>query len=268
MGFRFCTITSGSSGNCIYIGTPKVNLLIDAGISGKRVQMGLEEINVNPKEIDGILVTHEHSDHIKGIGILSRRFDIPLFATAKTWEAMDDMGKVIGKINQENRIIIEKEKDFIMEDLLIHPYSIPHDAADPVGYTFIHGDRKISMATDLGHINEHIKNNIRESNLILLESNHDIDMLRSGSYPYYLKQRILGEQGHLCNEMAGRMLAQVFHENLRTVILGHLSKENNYPDLAYISVKNELISEGIEVDERVELIVADRDKVSKVFDVL
>ncbi|MDK2788714.1 MAG: hypothetical protein PWP07_1959 [Epulopiscium sp.] len=267
MVFNFCSITSGSSGNCLYIGTPKVNLLIDAGISGKRIQNGLEQMNVNPKDLDGILITHEHSDHIKGAGILSRRFDIPIFATASTWDAMDEMESMIGKIKPDHRQVIEKDKDFIIDDLIIHPYSIPHDAADPVGYTFVHGDKKISIATDLGHMNDHVKNNIRESNLILLESNHDIDMLKSGSYPYYLKRRILGDKGHLCNEIAGKTLVEIFHDKLKTVILGHLSKENNYPDLAYMSVKNELMGAGIEVDGRLELTVASREEISKIFEV-
>jgi phosphoribosyl 1,2-cyclic phosphodiesterase len=265
MAFNFCTITSGSSGNCIYIGTPKVNILVDAGISGKRVQNGLDKIDVSPKALNGIFITHEHSDHIKGTGILSRRFDIPIFATQKTWEAMDGMGNMLGEIKSNNRQIIEKDKDFIMEDLIIHPYSIPHDAADPVGYTLIHGDKKISIATDLGHINNHIKDNIRDSNLILLESNHDVDMLKSGSYPYYLKRRILGDHGHLCNEMAGKTLVEIFHDKLKTVILGHLSKENNYPDLAYMSVRNELMEAGIEVDNILELTVASREETSRVF---
>ncbi|WP_058485646.1 MBL fold metallo-hydrolase [Defluviitalea phaphyphila] len=267
MGFKLCTIASGSSGNCVYIGSPKVNLLVDAGISGKRIQNGLEIINVNPKNIDGILITHEHIDHIKGAGILSRRFDIPLIANKNTWEAIDEMERGIGKINPNNRIVIEKEKDLIFKDLIIYSYSIPHDAADPVGYTFICQNKKISIATDLGHINSHIKNNIRESNLILLEANHDIDMLKTGSYPYYLKRRILGKNGHLCNEMAGKVLVDVFHKDLKAVILGHLSKENNYPDLAYMSVRNELISSGIEVDDKIELTVASRDEISKIFEI-
>ena len=265
MGFKFCTITSGSSGNCIYVGTPKVNILVDAGISGIKAQRGLEKIDVHPASIDGIFITHEHIDHIKGVGILTRRFDIPLFAMKKTWEAMDEMEKVLGKISSNNRIIIEKDKDFILEDLVIHPYAIPHDASDPVGYTFVHNNKKISLATDLGHVNDKIKDNIRESSLILLESNHDIDMLINGSYPYYLKRRILGDYGHLCNEAAGKILVEVFHDKLETVVLGHLSKENNYPKLAYNSVKSTLIDAGIELEGKVELTVAGRDELSKLF---
>lgn len=265
MGFKFCSITSGSSGNCIYIGTPKVNILVDAGISGTKVQAGLEKIGVNPASLHGILITHEHIDHIKGVGILSRRFDLPLLATAKTWEAMEAMGKVLGKIAPHNKVVIEKDKDFILKDLVIHPYPIPHDAADPVGYTFVHSNKKISIATDLGHVNDQIKDNIRESNLILLESNHDIDMLINGSYPYYLKRRILSNFGHLCNEAAGKILAEVFHDKLEAVILGHLSKENNYPQLALNSVKKQLLSAGIEQDGRFELTVAKREEVSEFF---
>jgi phosphoribosyl 1,2-cyclic phosphodiesterase len=265
MSLKFCTITSGSSGNCIYIGTKRTQFLIDAGISGKKVENGLKEVDIDPKGIKGIFITHEHSDHIKGIGVLSRRYDIPLFATQKTWEALDGLGKIIGKIHPDHRQIIEKDTDLVFDDLIVHPYSIPHDAADPVGYTFCCENKKISMATDLGCVNDHIKNNIRESNLILLEANHDINMLKVGGYPYFLKQRILGDRGHLCNETAGNILTEIYHEQLETVILGHLSKENNLPDLAYITVKNELEQAGISVSEQIELSVASREKNSKLY---
>ena len=265
MNFRFSTIASGSSGNCVYVGTQQVNLLVDVGLSGKKVEAGLEDIGVDPKEIDGIFITHEHSDHIKGIGVMSRRHDIPIFANAGTWKALEEMGKIIGKIHPDHKQVIESDRDFCIKDLIIHPYSIPHDAAAPVGYAFYHGNKKISMATDLGHVSENVRKNLRDSNLLLLEANHDLEMLKFGSYPYYLKRRVMGDYGHLCNDVAGELLVDIYHEKLQTVILGHLSAENNFPELAYQTVENVLKKMKQDVLETLELLVASRKEGSKVY---
>ena len=265
MAVKFATIASGSSGNSIFIGTEYTKILIDAGLSGKKIQAGLSDIGVTGDEIDGIFVTHEHIDHIHGIGILSRRFNIPIYATEGTWKYMPSS---VGKIKPENKIVISKEKDFTFKDLNIKPYAIPHDAAEPVGYSVMTDKFKISVATDIGHVTEEIMDNIKDCDLLLLESNHDIDMLKSGTYPYQLKKRILGENGHLSNDTAGKLLAWVICQNskLKNVFLGHLSKENNTPLTAFETVRGILDGYDIEIGKEFNLYLAARDKVEKLIE--
>lgn len=267
MKFELCTIASGSSGNCIYIGTDKHKILVDAGISGKRITAGLEQIGVEPDEIQGVFITHEHSDHIKGAGIISRKYNWPIYATQATWDVMLEENK-IGKVLPENIRIVDKGTPMNFSGLEIMPYSIYHDAADPVGYTFSYEQKKMSIATDLGHVDQKILKALKDSHLILLESNHDVGMLQAGGYPYYLKQRILSENGHLSNELAAKALLGVYNENLEHAILGHLSRENNFPDLAYLTTKNELQSNGIEVGKDIKVSVANKDAVSEIYRIL
>ena len=236
---RMCSIASGSSGNCIYVGSGRHHLLIDAGISGKRVEAGLKELQLSGKDIDGILLTHEHSDHIKGLGVLSRKYEIPIYATPGTAEAvkaMNSLGKIDGELFRE----IHADQDFQIGDLLISPFHISHDAAEPVAYRIACGEKKMAVATDLGVYTDYTIEHLKGLDVLLLEANHDIHMLQVGGYPYYLKQRISGDLGHLSNETAGKLLCQVLHDDLKAIMLGHLSKENNYAELAYETVKLEL----------------------------
>ncbi|MCI7740005.1 MAG: MBL fold metallo-hydrolase [Lachnospiraceae bacterium] len=233
------SIASGSSGNCIFVGTQRAGVLVDAGISGKRVEAGLRSIDRSPAEMDGILITHEHSDHIKGLGVLARRYKLPIYATAGTINAMSTMSS-LGKMPQGLFHEIRADEDFQIQDMTVKPFSIAHDAADPVGYRFDCGEKSIGIATDLGHYDEYTVEHLQGLDAILLEANHDVHMLQAGGYPYYLKQRILGERGHLSNENAGRLLCRLLHDNLKAVLLGHLSKENNYEKLAYETVCSEV----------------------------
>lgn len=255
MRLEFCTIASGSSGNCTYIGTDYTKILIDAGISGKKIEEGLAELKLTGDEIDALFITHEHVDHIKGAGILSRRFDIPIFATAETWTAMEGS---LGKIAPSNKRIIYADEVCAVNDICVKPFAIPHDAAEPVGYTIHNGEKKITLATDIGHVTDTIRENIEDSDLLLLESNHDIDMLRKGSYPWHLKQRILGEKGHLSNVAAGDLLAEVMTGKMKYVFLGHLSEENNNPHLAYETVEEILRKKQIEVGTHLRMDMASR----------
>lgn len=264
MEFRFSTIASGSSGNCIYMGTKKTHWLIDAGISGKKVERGLKKLDVDPKQLNGIFITHEHLDHIKGVGVLARRYRLPIYATPLTWSAIDNSSSV-GEIPQECKLIIQRDQEMVIDDIIVQSYGIPHDAVDPIAYNFYKNNKKISIATDLGHITESIKENLYQSNLILLEANHDIDMLEVGSYPYFLKQRILGDYGHLCNEVAAKMITKLYHPKLETVILGHLSQENNFPALAYQTVYNELTLSDIPLSSKFQLKVAEREGVTDIY---
>jgi phosphoribosyl 1,2-cyclic phosphodiesterase len=215
----FCSLYSGSSGNSIYVGSKEANILIDAGLSGKKIVSSLGEIGISPQNINALLVTHEHIDHVRGVGVMSRMFNIPVFANNNTWEQMKPL---IGNIKEENIRIIDGTKPFTIGDIEIKPYSIPHDAADPFGYCFYSHNRKISIATDIGHISDNVFENIKGSDLLLLESNHDVEMLKFGPYPYPLKRRILSDVGHLSNDDAGKSILRLIGDKFMTVILGHL----------------------------------------------
>ena len=252
---EFCTIASGSSGNCAYVGTEHTKLLIDAGISGKKIEAGLAGLKLTGSQIDGLLITHEHTDHIKGAGIFSRRFDVPIYATADTWTAMEDS---IGKIAPGNRRILYADEMCPINDICVKPFAIPHDAAEPVGYSLFTGEKKITFATDIGHVTDTLKEQMEDSDILLLEANHDIELLKKGRYPYHLKQRILGQKGHLSNRAAGELLAEVLTGKMKHVFLGHLSDENNTPHLAYETVEMILRKHGIEVGTHIRMDLANR----------
>ena len=241
---NFCSIASGSSGNCIYIGSDRGAVLIDAGISGKRIEAGLHTIDRKTAEIDGILITHEHSDHIRGLGVLARKYHIPIYASAGTIAAVKTAG-TLGKIEAELFREIRPDEGFAVKDLEIEPFAISHDAAEPVAYRINHGEKSVGVVTDLGIYDDYTVAHLKQLDAILLEANHDINMLQVGGYPYYLKQRILGNQGHLSNENAGRLLCQILHDKMKTILLGHLSRENNYEALAFETVCAEVtLGEG------------------------
>ncbi len=235
----FCSIASGSSGNCIYAGSGRTAVLVDAGISGKRIEEGLNSIERKTAEVDGILITHEHSDHVKGLGVVARKYHIPIYATGKTIAALKGMG-TLGKIEETLFHEVIPDEKFFIKDLEILPFSVPHDAADPVAYRVNHGNRSVGVITDLGVYSDYIIEHLQGLDAVLMEANHDINMLQVGPYPYYLKQRILGQKGHLSNENAGRLLCRILHDGMKAVLLGHLSKENNYEALAFETVCQEV----------------------------
>lgn len=256
----FSSLYSGSSGNSIFVGSDRTKILIDAGMPGKKIDEAFKAISENPKEIKGIFITHEHSDHIKGAGIVSRKYDIPIYANPKTWSAME---KSLGKIKEHNIKIIEKRSTVVIDDLSIKSFNIPHDAIAPVGYTISDGNKKISVATDFGTYTEEIKENIKDSEIILLECNHDIGMLKYGPYPYTLKRRILSEIGHLSNEDCGTAIVDlVKYKQGKKILLGHLSGTNNLPDLAYQTVLNSLEEHGIVQGDDVNIAMASRHEPS------
>ncbi|MGL4345932.1 MAG: MBL fold metallo-hydrolase [Cellulosilyticaceae bacterium] len=264
MTFRMCTIASGSSGNCTFIEGGQTKLLIDAGLSGKKIIEGLTKIDIDPATLDGILITHEHSDHIKGVGILSRKYHLPIYATSATWETLLEKN-MIGKVADDCIRMLEKDTPLLIGDIRVLPYKIYHDATDPVGYVFEYNNKKMSFATDLGKVDRYIINQIQGSHGILLEFNHDVNMLEASSYPFPLKRRILGDEGHLCNELAAKVLAYIYHDQLEWAILGHLSKENNLPDLAYLCAKNALEEQNIRIGTDIDVEVAKREEVSKFY---
>lgn len=261
----FCTIVSGSSGNCTYVGTERTAVMVDAGVSGKRIEQGLRAIDRAPGEISGILVTHEHSDHIAGLGVLARRYHIPIYATPGTARYIYSCAS-LGRIDTDLIRYIHADEAFTIGDLMIEPFRISHDAAQPVGYRFDDGKKSMAVATDMGCYDDYIVEKLRGVNGILLESNHDVNMLQVGPYPWPLKQRILGKMGHLSNELAGRLLSDVLHEQMETILLGHLSKENNYAALALATVISEIKMERSDVDaDELPIEVASRSEPSRFY---
>ena len=259
---KMCSITSGSSGNCIFVGSDKTSLLVDVGLSGKRIEFGLNEIDRTTSEIDGILVTHEHSDHVKGLGVLARRYNIPIYANKETITAikrMDSLGKLPEGIFRE----IAVDEDYQLGDVTIKPFAISHDAAMPMGYRLEKGDKAIAVATDMGQYSDYTIEKLTGLNALLLEANHDVNMLQVGAYPYYLKRRILSERGHLSNESAGQLLCELLHDELEVVLLGHLSQENNYEALAYETVCAEItMGDNPYKAKDFDIKVASRDAIS------
>ena len=236
---RLVSIASGSSGNCIYVGNDHTHLLVDVGLSGKRTEAGLNEIDLTLSDIDGILITHEHIDHIGGLGVLARKYGIPIYATRGTFEGIR-ITKSVGEVDGALFHPIEAELPFLIGDLEIDPMSVSHDAREPVAYRFYEHEKKAAILTDLGTYDQRIVDALQGFDILFLEANHDVNMLQVGSYPYPLKQRILGEKGHLSNESCGRLLSRLLHNGIRYIELGHLSKENNLPELAYETVRLEI----------------------------
>lgn len=236
---RMMSIASGSSGNCIYIGSDNTHILIDAGVSRKKIIEGLAKVDISINDIDGILITHEHSDHIKGVGVISRKDEIPIYASYGTIEGIKNASG-LGQISPDIFNEINIDEEFTIKDLNIHPFKISHDANEPCAYTVNCEGKKMGVITDLGLYDDYVVDNLKGMDALLVEANHDIRMLQVGSYPYYLKQRILGNKGHLSNESSGRLISKVLHDNIKGILLGHLSAENNYEDLAYETVRLEI----------------------------
>lgn len=265
MTIKFCSLSSGSSGNCQYIEYENTKILIDAGLSGKTTDALLKCIGVDPEELDAIFITHEHIDHVMGAGILSRKYNLPIFANGETWEAMaDKIKKIAGRNIKEFRI----EEDFYFKDLYVRPMPIFHDAVNPNGYVFQTQESKISIVTDTGWISTEMLELMEDSDLYYLESNHDVDMLIKGSYPWPLKQRVLSTRGHLSNENSAQAVRKLVKGKGEAIILAHLSRDNNTPELAYRSMEANLKDMGIEVESgAVILDIAPRYTTSQVFTV-
>lgn len=255
---------SGSSGNCLLVDSGHSKILVDCGVSCKKVCDGLEDIGISVEDIDAIFVTHEHTDHIQGIGTISKKFDIPIYANEKTWNAMEKQKE---KISPENIFLFENDKDFKFNDLTIHPFSTSHDAANSCGFEIHNEEKKLSIATDLGYIDEEIISRLYGSSFVFLESNYDPEILKVSKYPYTLKTRIAGKKGHLSNFMAGKTISDLMNKKvLKEVMLGHLSKENNFPELAYQTVLNKLMEDNVDINN-IKLTVASREKHSKIVNI-
>ena len=259
MRLTLCPLFSGSSGNSIYIACGGAKILVDAGMSAARIEAHLREIGVDIRDIDAILVTHEHVDHVRGLGVLSRKYGLPIYANEGTWD---------GILLRESGIPLTcvrafyTGEDFYIGDLNVHPFAIPHDANEPVGYSFACQGLRFAVATDLGHMCDSWMDAITGCQALVLEANHDVEMVNRGPYPSHLKRRILGKKGHLNNEDCAKALLSLVKSGTQAVFLSHLSQDNNLPELAYNTVCEALYEAGYDVGTDVRVSVSRRDKVS------
>lgn len=255
---KFYSIISGSSGNCSLITDGRTNILLDCGTSGKQATEALASLCVPADRLNAIFVTHEHSDHTRGVGILARKYKLPIYATHGTHSSMD-----IGKVDDTRRHEISPDVTYDINGIGVTPFLIPHDAAEPCGFVFSDGNCRIAQATDIGVMTDNILSRISGCDSVLLESNHDIDMLRFGDYPFALKQRILSDIGHLSNVAAAHTAVELVRRGTKHIMLGHLSDKNNMPDIAQMETYNRLTENGINVGSDATLCVAGRYKITE-----
>jgi phosphoribosyl 1,2-cyclic phosphodiesterase len=241
MALQLCVLASGSSGNCTYIGAPGMGMLIDAGLSGKETLRRLDAVKVAPDGIEAVCLTHEHSDHRSGLGILQRKLGLRIYANTGTVEAVERDPKLQGL----SWSIFATGSPFQVGEFHVQPFSVPHDSYDPVGFCVRHGDACVGVVSDMGVATSAIRERLRQCQILVIESNHDEDMLRDADRPWSLKQRIMGRQGHLSNTQAGELVADLAGPHLQTVFLAHLSGDCNTPELAMKTVRRVLEKRGI-----------------------
>ncbi|TWT00600.1 MBL fold metallo-hydrolase [Planomicrobium sp. CPCC 101079] len=251
---RFSVLASGSSGNAIYIENDQHSFLVDVGLSGRKMEELFASIGKKMSNLDGILVTHEHSDHIKGIGIVARKYNVPIYANEKTWAAMDGL---VGTVPVEQRFHFPMDTVKTFGSIDIESFAVSHDAADPMFYVFHENGRKLALITDTGYVSDRMKGVIQAADSFVFESNHDVGMLQMGRYPWSVKRRILSDVGHVSNEDAAVAMSEVMAEKPTRIYLSHLSKDNNMKDLARMSVEQTLQTKGIIVGEYVDLLDTD-----------
>lgn len=266
MALQFCSLASGSSGNCYLVKSEKTILLIDVGITGRRVLAGLEKLGITPEDIDGILITHEHIDHVRSLNMIGKKA-----SSSEIYASYGTMEEIRGKIPADRAVVIDCDEEFTIGDIAVKPFPLSHDAAEPTGYAFVHQGRQMAIVTDTGCVSEGIFRNIEGSDLLVLEANHEVNILKMGAYPYSLKRRILGDMGHLSNEAAGKCLCEILRiwnrKEPPKVVLAHLSKENNTPGQAYLTIRNILFEEDFYIDKDLNLDIIKRDEMSQLMEV-
>ncbi|MCF6094647.1 MBL fold metallo-hydrolase [Microaerobacter geothermalis] len=247
---KFSILASGSTGNSIYIESKETRVLVDAGLSGKQIEEALGKIGVDPNTLDALIITHEHVDHIKGIGVLARRYKLPIYTNQATW---NQLGSAVGKVEEEQVKYLEIGEIKALNDLHVEAFGISHDAAAPMGFCFYQDNKKLGIATDLGYVSQKIKGILQNADALIFEANHDVEMLRMCSYPWNVKRRILSDIGHLSNETSGEALVDIIGEKTKKVYLAHLSKDNNMMELARLTIKNTLEDYGISTEENLTI---------------
>ena len=251
---RFSVLASGSTGNAIFVESGEHSFLVDAGLSGKQMEGLFQGIERKMSDLTGILVTHEHSDHIKGVGIVARKYKLPIYANEKTWKAMDPL---IGEIPVEQKFHFDMETVKTFGNVSIESFGVSHDAAEPMFYVFHEGEKKLVLITDTGYVSDRMKGIISNADSYVFESNHDVQMLRMGKYPWNIKRRILSDVGHVCNEDAAIAMSEVIGDRTKHIYLAHLSLDNNMKDRARMSVGQTLESRGVGLGEQVHLFDTD-----------
>ena len=258
--FNFYSLSSSSAGNCLLVQSDKAVILIDIGISLKKVNTELEKLSLTLNDVTAILITHEHSDHCKSLNSICKKYNhIPIYINKETHDALSR----IYKIENLNVHHINVNSSFSIEDLFITPFQIPHDAALPCGYTICKGNKKISIATDIGLVTDNILEALSNNDFAFIESNYETEMLNTCSYPYYIKRRISSNVGHLSNTQCSNFISTLVNKNTKHFMLGHLSNENNTPDIALKSVESVLLCNNIPIDT-IQLSVASKDCLSNV----
>jgi phosphoribosyl 1,2-cyclic phosphodiesterase len=265
---KFISFGSGSSGNCYYIFSETDGLFIDAGIGTRTLKKYFREYGFSFENVHNILITHDHADHIKSVGSLSKDYDLPVYATHKVHDGIMRNYCVRRKIQSDNIRYIEKGHPFDIGEFKITPFDVPHDSSDNVGYKIEYNGIIFCLMTDIGHVTKEMENYICDANYLVFEANHDEEMLANGPYPQYLKERIAGMQGHLCNTDCGKTLAEFATEKLHHVWLCHLSEENNHPVLARKTVEQILRSNGIVVGKEFMLDVLKRKTPSELYELV
>lgn len=260
--FQISVLASGSTGNSLYLETDKKRILVDAGLSGKKVVSLLAEVGKKPEDLDAILVTHEHVDHIKGVGVLARKYNLDVYANEGTWQAMD---QALGKLAPEQKHIFKMGTTMTLGDMDIESFGVSHDAVQPQFYRFYRNNKSFVMLTDTGYCSDYLRGVIKGADAYLIESNHDLEMLRMGAYPWSLKQRILGDKGHLSNEDGALVMTDVITDNTKRIYLGHLSKENNLVELAHMTVEETLRRYDYAVGEDFEIYDTSPDQACELF---
>lgn len=265
-GFKYSILASGSTGNAFYLETPKKRLLIDAGLTGKKITSLLAEIDRRPEDLDAILITHEHSDHIKGVGVLARKYNLDLYANEKTWVVMDAKN-MLGKIDNSQKHIFSREKMMTFGDIDIESFGVSHDAVDPQFYRFMKDDKSFVMLTDTGYVSDRMAGIVANADGYLIESNHDIEILRAGSYPWKTKQRILSDFGHLSNEAGAQAMIDTLGNRTKKIYLGHLSKENNIKELAHMTMESNLMQADLGVNHDFKVLDTSPDTATPLVDI-
>jgi phosphoribosyl 1,2-cyclic phosphodiesterase len=265
MKLYFLSLASGSSGNCYYLGTPGYGILIDAGVGIRTIKKVLKDNRIDFSKIIALLITHDHADHIKTAGCLGEQYNIPVYTTEAVHKGIAGSRYVEEQLGASRRII-EKEKTFAIHDFKITPFDVPHDSTDNVGYLIEFGNHTFTFATDVGHITDTVSAYMSKANHLIIEANYDEEMLWSGSYPQFLKERVSSPTGHLSNRETADFLATHYHPGLKDIWLCHLSRDNNHPELAYKTVDIRLFNEGIRVGKDVTLTTLKRSTPSDLYE--
>lgn len=260
--FQVSILASGSSGNSLYIESEQKRILVDAGLSGKKITSLLSEVDRKPEDLDAILVTHEHRDHIHGVGVLARKYQLDVYANQQTWQAMDPL---IGKVDVAQKHIFDMESVLTLGDLDIESFGVSHDAAAPQFYKFNKAGKSFVVLTDTGYCSDRVRGIVKDADAYLIESNHDLQMLRMGAYPWNLKQRILGDKGHLSNEDGALAMKDLLGDRTKRIYLGHLSRENNLKELAHLTMETTLKEYDKGVGEAFRLYDTDPDRATELF---